>query len=207
MAYSDFTLLELKEQFNLIDTVESLFGELPDVEPGDLLTRQLSRAMKLPIRNEKAKSELIISPVLLEVIDRNSDFFTFYSGENLPADRARGLSGECDFVISRNTGSFAINMPILTVIEAKRDNIEAGVDQCAAQLYGASLINQGLGHPVPVYYGCVTNARDWLFMRFERNQYRIDNRRYQLDRLPELLGVFQHILDFYRVALADVPLR
>lgn len=158
---------------------------------------------------------MVVSPILLELIDRNSDFFTFYSGENLPADRSRGLVGEsesrtCDFFISRNTGSFAINMPILAIIEAKRDNLEAGVDQCAAQLYGASLINQGLGHPVPVYYGCVTNARDgstlrWLFLKLQHDQYVIDNRRYQLDRLPELLGIFQHILDFYRALLANIP--
>ncbi|MBC8154676.1 MAG: hypothetical protein H7Z72_17400 [Bacteroidetes bacterium] len=205
MAYSDFTLLELKEQFGLTDTVGSLFAELPPVEPGELLTTQLKRAFKLPLRNEKAKSELVVSPVLLELIDRNSDFFTFYSGENLPADRLRGLVGECDFMISRNTGSFAINMPILAIIEAKRDNLEAGVDQCAAQLYGASLINHGLGHPVPVYYGCVTNAREWLFLKFQHDHYTIDNKRYQLDRLPELLGVFQHILDFYRTLLATVP--
>lgn len=205
MAYSDFTLLELKEEFGLTDTVDSLFAELPPVEPSEVLTAQLKRAIKLPLRNEKAKSELIVSPILLELIDRNGDFFTFYSGENLPADRSRGLVGECDFMISRNTGSFAINMPILAVIEAKRDNLEAGVDQCAAQLYGASLINQGLGYPVPVYYGCVTNAREWLFLKFQHTQYSIDNRRYQLDRLPELLGVFQHILDLYRTLLANMP--
>jgi hypothetical protein len=205
MAYSDFTLLELKEQFGLTDTVSSLFGELPTMEPGSLLTAHLNRALKLPLRNEKAKSELIVSPILLELVDRNSDFFTFYSGENLPADRARGLVGECDFFISRNTGSFTINMPIVAVIEAKRDNLEAGVDQCAAQLYGASLINQGLGHPISVYYGCVTNAREWLFLKLQHDRYVIDNRRYHLDRLPELLGVFQHILDFYRTLLANLP--
>ena len=82
-------------------------------------------------------------------------------------------------------------------------------NQCAAQLYGAPLINRGRGHLMPVYYGCVTNARDgptlrWLFLKFERNQYRIDNKRYQLDRLPEFLGVFHHILDLYREILADV---
>ncbi len=205
MAYSDFTLLELKEQFGLTDTVGTLFAELPPLEPGPMLTTQIQRALKLPLRNEKAKSELIVSPVLLELIDQNSDFFTFYSGENLPADRAHGLVGECDFIISRNTGSFALNMPILTVVEAKRDNLESGVDQCAAQLYGASLINQGLGSPVPIYYGCVTNAREWLFLRFQNHHYTIDSRRYQLDRLPELLGVFKHILDGYRTLLAELP--
>jgi hypothetical protein len=189
MAYTDFTLLELKEQFGLTDTIGPLFPELPPLEPGELLTRQLARAMKLPLRNEKAKSELIVSPILLELIDRNAD----------------GLTGEIDFMISRFTGSFALNMPIVAVIEAKRDNLESGVDQCAAQLYGASLINQGLGHPVPVYYGCVTNAREWLFLRFQNHRYTIDNRRYHLDRLPELLGVFAHILDGYRTLLAEVP--
>jgi hypothetical protein len=109
------------------------------------------------------------------------------------------------FVSVRSTGSFALNMPVLAIVEAKRDNLESGVDQCAAQLYGASLINQGLGHPVPIYYGCVTNAREWLFLRFQNHHYTIDSRRYQLDRLPELLGTFQHILDYYRTALSNVP--
>jgi hypothetical protein len=205
MAYSDFTLLELNQRFGLTDTVDKLFGELPPVEPGAVLTEQLSRAMKLPLRNEKAKSERIVSPILLELIDRNIDFFTCYSGENLPADRTRGLTGECDFFIGRNTGSFGMNMPILAVIEAKRDNLESGVDQCAAQLYGASLVNQQVGHPIPIYYGCVTNAREWLFLKFDTHRYTIDNRRYSLDRLPELLGVFQHILDFYRALLTEIP--
>ncbi|TAE32609.1 MAG: hypothetical protein EAZ91_04685 [Cytophagales bacterium] len=201
MAYSDFTLLELKEKFGLNDIVAELFPELPEVEPGPLLTAQLERAMKVPLRNEKAKSELIVSPILLELVHRNNDFFTFYSGENLPADRSKGLVGECDFFISRYTGSFAMNMPVLAIIEAKRDNLESGVDQCAAQLYGASLVNENLGHPVPIYYGCVTNAREWLFMKLEHHQYTIDTRRYTLDRLPQLLGIFEHILNFYRGAI------
>jgi hypothetical protein len=75
MAYSDFTLIELKEQFGLTDTVGSLFGELPDLEPGEVLKVQLSRALKVPLRNEKAKSELIVSPILLELITYIADDF------------------------------------------------------------------------------------------------------------------------------------
>ncbi len=205
MAYSDFTLLELNEAFGLTDRVDPLFDELPAIEPSATLSAYLGRAMKLPLRNEKAKSELVVMPILLELIDRNNSLFTLYSGENLRADRSLGLAGECDFFITRNTGSFALNMPILAVIEAKRDNMEVGVDQCAAQLYGAFLVNQKLGHPIPIYYGCVTNAREWLFLKLENNRYTIDSHRYNLDRLPELLGVFQHILDVYRALLTNVP--
>ncbi len=178
MAYTDFSLLKLNEQFGLTDKVRPLFDIVPTIEPSDILLTQLKRGFRLPLRNEKAKSEFIVSQLLLEIIEQNEGFFTLYSGENLSADEEKGLNGECDFYISRNTGSFAMNMPILAIIEAKRDNIEAGVDQCAAQLYGASIVNQRLGHPIQVHYGCVTNARKWLFLKLEHSQFTIDARRY-----------------------------
>lgn len=71
MAYSDFSLLDLRQQFGTTDVVKPLFEFIQPVEPSDFLREQIARVRKLPLRNEKAKSEAIISPVLIEVVERN----------------------------------------------------------------------------------------------------------------------------------------
>ena len=75
---------------------------------------------------------MIVVPILLELRDLTSRFFTIYSGDNLNADEEAGLRGECDFILTKNTGTFDINYPILSVVEAKKNDIEIGIPQCAA---------------------------------------------------------------------------
>jgi len=202
MAYSDFTFWRIKDQFGISDTVEPL--ELPGqpIEPSASLREALEGAQLLQLRNEKIKSEAIVFPVLLDIVKRNRDFFTLHSGENLPAQRELGLTGECDFFISKNTRTFEINLPILAVVEAKRDDFHLGVPQCAAQMVGALLMNRTLEHPVREIYGCVTTADQWRFLHLINNHIIIDKRIYDLRELPTILGIFQRILDHYREFLS-----
>jgi len=126
MAYKDFTLLDLQEKFKIENRVVDLFdsAKLKSIKPSELLVQQLEEAQELPIKSEKARSELIITPILLEFRRINNKFFTIYSGDSLIVDREIGLTGECDFIIAKETGSFSINVPILTIVEAKRQDIE-----------------------------------------------------------------------------------
>jgi len=123
--------------------------------------------------SEKAKSEWIVVPILKELMSINDKFFTVHSGENLSADVEKGLKGECDY-------------------------IEMGIAQCAAQVVGAKIFNEKKGTPIKKLYGCVTNGDTWLFMRLEDDEIIIDTKKYQLANLPELLGTFQNIIDYYK---------
>lgn len=202
MAYSDFTLLELKRRFGVTEVVAPLFATKPTpVQPDAQLIHHLERVQTFSMRNEKAKSEAVVFPVLWDVVKRNEDFFTLFSGENLSARKEEGLSGECDFVVTKNLRSYEMEMPILCVVKAKRDNFDIGIPQCAAQLLGASLLNQEINRPIDPLYGCVTTADYWRFLRLEGRHFTIDEKPYALSDLPQLLGVFQHILDFYREML------
>ena len=40
-------------------------------------------------------------------------------------------------------------------------------------------------------------------MRLDNTHFTLDEKRYRLDQLEELLGVIQHILDFYRQLFTD----
>jgi hypothetical protein len=135
--YGDFTLSDLESKFGIRNQRRRLFNAIVPVEPSEKLKAELLEIEEMPIRSEKAKSEWIVVPILKELRQRNDKFFTIYSGENLNSDEARGLKGECDFILARDTGSFDISFPILQIVEAKKNDLEVGVPQCAAQPLGA----------------------------------------------------------------------
>ena len=203
MAYGDFTLADIAEKFGIKNQVMSLFEPLLPIEASDFLKNILAQTKELPIRTEKAKSEGIVFPILLEVRNSNSKYFTIYSGDNLNVDETQGLRGECDFILAKDTHSFDINYPIIQIVEAKKNDIEIGVPQCAAQLVGAKLFNQKKGVEIETVYGCVTTGDEWLFMKLTNNQLMIDQRKYYLIQLGELLAVFQFIIDYYKKTLND----
>lgn len=199
MAYSDFTLKDLKLKFNIANRVTDLFPpNTVELQPDIYLQQSLQLAKKLPVKSEKARSELIVMPVLLDMMQKNADYFTIYSGESLIADKSEGLTGECDFILTKNTQSFDINIPIFSIVEAKKNDVETGIPQCAAQMIGAKMYNEQYGNELKHIYGCVTTADEWKFLKLDENQILIDNRKYYLVELPELLGVFQFIIDYYK---------
>jgi len=109
MAYTDFSLNDLKHKFNVNNKIVSLFKDTAlKIQPSKLLIQQLAEAEELPIRSEKARSELVVMPVLLELRRNNNKFFTIYSGDTLVADKSKGLTGECDFILAKDTQSFSI---------------------------------------------------------------------------------------------------
>lgn len=197
MAYGDFSFDDIESKFGIKNKVKRLFDDLPPLEPSPNLKYALDMAAELPIRSEKAKSESIVFPILVELRHRNQNFFTIYSGDNLNVDNAQGLNGECDFILAKDVGSFSINYPIFQIVEAKKNDIEVGVPQCAAQLVGAKFFNEKKGIKIDHIYGCVTTGNEWLFLRID-SELTIDSRIYYLNELNELLAVFQQIIDYYK---------
>jgi len=203
MAYSDFTLMDLQAKFELGHEIVDLFDkhQINPLQPSDFLQKQLSEARKLPIKSEKSRSELLILPILLESRRINNDFFTVYSGDTLTADKEKGLSGECDYIITKDTNSYYVNNPIITIAEAKKQDIELGINQCSAQLYGAYTFNQQFNSSVSKIYGCTTTGEVWKFILLENNVLQIDRNEYFLNEVDKILGVFQVIVDYYKVIL------
>ena len=76
-------------------------------------------------------------------------------------------------------------------------------DNLLTELYSSFLIeedrviNKEFGIASPIVYGCVTNAFEWVFLKLEDELVTIDNHRYSINDLPELLGALQNIIDVY----------
>jgi hypothetical protein len=203
MAYSKISFLELKQKFGIENQIKKLFAPVQPIAPSPHLLEMIAASQELPVRTEKYKSEIIVFPFLMELRANNQKFFTIYSGENLEADKKAGLNGECDFILAKNVGSYTLNTPIIQIVEAKRDDFEAGVPQCAAQMVGAQLYNaqQDDAQTNISIYGCVTNAQEWRFLKLENNTVTIDSDFYFISQPEIILGVFQEIINYYKKIL------
>ena len=172
-----------------------MFPDSISVEPSAWLKHSLKIGQEVGFNSEKSRSERLVTPVLLELCERNDQAFSIYSGMSLDIDPAQGLRGECDFICSFSHIQDFITAPIFCIAEAKKQDLELGTIQCSAQLVGARKLNELEGNALVTLYGCATTGIEWRFLKYERNEIILDKKRYLISELPSLLGVLQTILD------------
>jgi hypothetical protein len=194
MSYRKYKKLKTVTQaFALSAQREKLFIAIKPIEPSVWLAETLSISELLPLTNEKAKAERVISPILSEIARFYVDKISFFSGEDLNVNE--DLSGECDFFFTLVPKSAYLESPMVSLVEAKDEDMEYGIAQCAAQLYGAKLFNESEGKNIPFLYGCATDGVEWRFIRFENNTFYVDTKVYT--DLKEILGVWHYIIQLY----------
>ena len=117
-----------------------------------------------------------------------------FSGIAFDVDKERGLVGFCDFLIARTSEIFYIQGPILAVVEAKKEDLIAGLGQCVAELVAIRLFNEREGTPIPTVFGCVTSGNIWRFLKLEGARLFIDKPEYYLHDLGKILGILVSIV-------------
>lgn len=197
MAYSSFNLSKVKADFGLTTNErKELFADVQGVQPSDLLNTLLKTQIPLAtaINTEKARSELIIMPVLMEVRQLFNEQIAIFSGNNFDVDAMQGLEGRCDFILSRSTEQYYITSPVLTIVEAKNESIPGGLGQCFAAMIASRLFNQNEGHPIEPIYGAVTTGTDWKFLKLSGHVAWIDLTDYYIKEIDKILGILTSIL-------------
>ena len=188
MAYTDFTLESVETELGVTQRLGSLFPDLPDAIAPPWLINQLARGMELALVSEKARSEFIVAPILLAVRELSGGRVSILSGSRLDVDLLRRLTGECDFLLSLADPLPRLRPPLLTVVEAKRNDIDSGLGQCAAQMVGARTFNERAGQPARPVHGCVTTGEDWQFLRLDEQILVIDPSRRYINRVGSVLA-------------------
>lgn len=200
MPYNKFTLQNLIKEFNLtlLENVQ-LFPNVEPASPSDLLLALLEDNIPLAtaIDTEKARGELIIFPILLE-IKRKMDYkISVFSGKEFTVEPELGLNGNPDFLISKSSEQFFIAAPVMTLVEAKNQNINSGLGQCGAEMVAAQIYNTINNQAVKSIYGCVTTGSLWRFMRLENQTLYIDKVEILLEPVERLLGILLEIMRDY----------
>ena len=192
MAYSDFTLERVENELGMtVTTVANLFGTIAPVAPSDWLVQTLERLMPLALRvnSEKARSEFIIAPVLGEVQYQVQAEISLFSGKEFNVDASKGLTGRCDFLMSRKPNSYTITAPVVAIVEAKNEDMVSGLGQCIAEMVASQIFNQKAGKVIPVIYGVVTTGASWQFLKLEAQTAWIDSTEHYIDRVDIILGI------------------
>ncbi len=177
-----------------------LFEPQTPILPSARLSETLKENLEYPLGTEKAKSELLITPILSELRRNNPDFFALFSGYNFNVDKSRGLTGRCDYLLTRAIRTPIIKSPIMCVVEAKNDEVDSqnAIAQCIAEMYAAQLFNTKQNNDLPTVFGATSTGFEWLFMQLNGKKVKIDYTRYYLNDLPQLLSILQQILDEYK---------
>lgn len=193
MAYSDFTLPELKKIFGLvIHEKTNLFENIAEIAIpatlADILRRYVPLAVNL--NTEKARSELIIAPVLAEFKLLHWDKVSMFSGIEFNVDDATGLRGRCDYILSLNPEQLALTAPVCVVVEAKNENIVVGIPQCLAGMVAAIKFNeaQEVVQP-PAVYGAVTTGMLWRFLKIHEGIAYVDTVEYSIYMAMKIFAI------------------
>jgi hypothetical protein len=193
MAYSDFTLSKAKKAFALqIEEQLDLFAWVQPAPSSEYLTFTLKENVPLAIaiNTEKARSEMIISPILLEVRRQANYQISLFSGAEFNVDSERGLVGFCAFILSRSKQQLMINAPVMAIVEAKNENIKAGLGQCVAEMVAAQLFNRQEGNLTHTIYGSVTTGEIWKFLQLTDSTVSIDLSDYYISKdVEQVLGI------------------
>ncbi len=192
MSYSEFkTIAQVQEKFGLtVKESENLFVDIQPLAISDYLQQTLKRNLSIAnaINTEKARSELIIAPILLEIRQIFDQKVGFFSGTEFNVDAEVGLNGFCDFMLTASSEIYEVSCPVITLVEAKNENIKGGLGQCIAEMVAAQRFNAKSNNNLPIY-GVVTTGMIWKFLRLEEKTLWIDQEDYFIKEIGKLLGI------------------
>ncbi len=192
MAYNNFTLDTLIQQFGLYVTTQAdMFAGIEAIPASARLVETLAETipLALAVSTEKAKSELIISPVLVEARRQFAGRISLFSGVDFTVDPEAGLGGICDFLFSLSPLQLVVQAPVVAVVEAKNDNLKSGLGQCFAEMLAAQRFNARRGLDIPNLYGVVTTGGLWKFLRLSGSNAVVDETEYSIKQLEMILGI------------------
>ena len=192
MAYSNFTLRQVEKDFHLqIEEKIDLFAHIQAIAPSDDLKRILTEniPLALAINTEKARSEFLIAPTLLELRRRSPIPISLFSGTEFSISPEQGLSGYCDYLISLSKQQLMISAPVIAIVEAKNEDIKSGLGQCIAEMVAAQLFNELENNDIDTIYGIVTSGEIWKFLQISGQNVAIDLTDYYINNIDKIIGI------------------
>ena len=198
MSYSNFTLESVLAAFQL-EKAESagIFSEIEPIAPSAYLTTGLTKKIPLAaaIGTEKARSELIVADVLVELREKFNDRISFFSGIDFSVDPENDLTEVCDFLVSLSPGQLLLEAPLIILVEAKKDDPKLGIGQCIAEMLAAQRFNAEKGNNLPSIYGATTTGTEWQFLKLAEKSLQIDMEIYPIQQCDKILGILPSMVN------------
>ncbi len=206
MAYTDFkSLKQVAEEFN-IEVYETNFIKEKEFVVNDYYLNELLLNFKdrNSTANEMAICENLISPII-RVCARENNLNAF-SHIYFEYKKNKKLQGIPDYMVgikSKFDPSY-VELPVLCLVEAKKDNFIKGWGQVVAEIYAAQQVNKEQDKQIPVY-GMVSNGVSWEFGVLKNNILQIHTNSYSAPlQIQELFNTLNWVFCECRKNLDEV---
>ena len=199
MAFSDYkTIAQVQEEYK-IKYLEEDFIEIGDLKPSDLFVKELQFSeQNMDIyTSESSRCENIIYPILREVYKTFLDEYTLWSHKSITYDAK--LNGTPDYLFSTKSelGKTVLGLPIVIIVEAKKNDFREGWGQCLAELIAVQKINEAEELPL---YGIVTDGELWQFGKLVSDEFTKSKLRITTTDLDKIFGTISFLLSSKREA-------
>jgi len=185
--FSDFSLVEAFAQAK----VEDLLPWQPSVElrpPSAFFQERLRRLEQVFDTTLSEMAKQMVIEAIFEDVALSYPKLKIFKEAPLRGEEAGGF---VDYLITPRRALPGV--PLLCVVEAKKDNFEKGMAQCLVELTVCAELNAKADRYLDVY-GIVTNGTGWQFYRRERTGTVWQSGVYSLIPPDLLLGVLAHVL-------------
>ena len=193
MAYGNYKSLdEIAQQFG-VSVSNDNFVEVEPFEVSQSFTDELNFVLRnINVRvSEAAVGEFLIAPILKEIWRNYTDYLLIWSHVALVSGEE--FTGFPDYLFTKKTELGMVReKPYLMVVEAKKDDFEAGWAQCVAALLASQKINQNENL---ILFGMVSNGDGWQFGRFRHKDFVRDTRTFAISDLNELFGALKYLFE------------
>lgn len=150
--------------------------------------------------SEYAVCEKFIYPILKEVWKPYRQHLLLWSHPVLNYDQ--NLSGIPDYVVAKRSllGRVVFERPFFVVVEAKRDDFEAGWGQCLAEMIAIQKINEAMDQTV---FGIVSNGKSWEFGQLQAQRFVKEIITYSLTELDRLFAALNYLFQQCQLQLGE----
>ena len=192
MAFSDFkTISEVQEKFSIKYASNDFFG-VEAKNPSEQFLKELEFSQQHIdfFTSEGSRCEVVIFPILREIYKDYAENYGLWVKKTIAYDET--LNGTPDYLIATKSelGITVVGMPLIIMVQAKKNDFEQEWGQCLAELVAAQKINDDTTFPV---HGIVTDGILWQFGRLVGNVFTRNRSNFSLDNLPSLFGAVDSV--------------
>ena len=193
MAFSNFKAIsDVQERFRITYVADNFLGTEEILKPSEQFLSELEFNMKYinVYASEGARCENVIYPILREVYKGYAEGYALWVKKTITYDET--LSGTPDYFIATKSelGMTVVGIPLIILVEAKKNDFEQGWGQCLAELVAAQKINADPDVPV---YGIVSDGTSWQFGRLVGDAFTQNRTNFSVDNLPMLFGAINAV--------------
>jgi hypothetical protein len=184
--FSSFNKSEAFQSLGLSDLQPWTLSPQP-VDESAFFTEHLTRLnLHFDLESYEESKKLLIDAICDEAINP-LDRLKIWKGAQLESDR---VAGYVDYLIAERKRF--LSLPLLCIIEAKKDDFEQGLAQCLVEMQACQWNNQQHNHAIDIL-GIVTNGEGWRFYKLAVDGIGYETPLYSTGDMSLLLGRLRYV--------------